>query len=154
MSRAPVSAWWKAQELLARRAHSTGELIEKLRVRGFSAAETESAIKRLQESRILDDEGFARALTDELCRRRGYGYHVVVQRLRQKKLAPELTENVVRDYFAELGESTLTNLIKDLVERRRPHEGDRKRLFTWLLRRGFRGAEITRALECEPENDF
>ena len=30
MSRTPVSAWWKAQELLARRAHGSQELINKL----------------------------------------------------------------------------------------------------------------------------
>ncbi|MCK5539450.1 MAG: hypothetical protein KAI69_00865, partial [Deltaproteobacteria bacterium] len=70
MSRAPVSAWWKAQELLARRAHGSQELINKLKIRDYPAAEIEDAVRRLFETGILNDEVFALNLVEELFFRR------------------------------------------------------------------------------------
>ena len=90
MSRAPVSAWWKAQELLARRAHGSQELINKLKIRDYPAPEIEAVIRRLFEAGLLDDEAFAQNLVEELFLRRGYGFHAVIMRLRQKGLEKEL----------------------------------------------------------------
>jgi regulatory protein len=148
MSRTPVSAWWKAQELLARRAHGSQELINKLKLRDFSADEIEKAIQRLFEAGLLDDEVFAQRLVTELFSRRGYGYHAIIMRLRQKGLTAELCERVAKQFFAELDESELSAMILRVIERRRSHERDKNRLFTWLKRRGFRSHEITRALQA------
>ena len=153
MSRTPVSAWWKAQELLARRAHGSQELINKLKIRGYPATEIEGAIQRLFETGILDDEAFARSLVKELFSRRGYGFHAVLMRLRQKGLAAELCERVTRQFFGELDEGELPAMIIRLIERRRSKENDKNRLFAWLKRRGFRSDEISRALQARLEDD-
>ncbi len=145
-SKTPVSAWWKAQELLARRAHGTQELINKLRLRDFPPDEIDAAIKRLFEKGILDDEAFAERLTEELFSRRGYGFHAVLLRLRQKGLDFDLCHRVVKNFFMEIDNDEMSAAILRLVARRRAHEKDKNRLFAWLKRRGFRGDEITRAL--------
>jgi len=143
----PVSAWWKAQELLARRAHGTQELINKLKLRDFPPDEIDAAVKRLLEKGILDDEAFAERLTEELFFRRGYGFHVVLLRLRQKGLNSDLCHRVVKKFFVEIEKSEMSTSILRLVSRRRAHEKDKNRLFAWLKRRGFRSDEITRALQ-------
>jgi len=145
--RTPVSAWWKAQELLARRAHGTQELIKKLKLRDFPPDEIDVAVKRLLEKGILDDEAFAERLAEELFSRRGYGFHAVLLRLRQKGLDSDLCHRVVKKFFAELGRDQVSAAILRLVTRRRPHEKDKHRLFVWLKRRGFRSDEITQALQ-------
>ena len=147
MSRAPVSAWWKAQELLARRAHGSQELINKLKIRDYPAAEIEGAVRRLFEAGILDDEAFAQSLAKELFFRRGYGFYAVKMRLRQKGLAAELCERVTRQFFGELNDDESLTVMLKLIERRRDQEKDKNRLFIWLKRRGFRSEEISRALQ-------
>ncbi len=146
-SKTPVSAWWKAQELLARRAHGTQELINKLKLRDFPPDEIDAAVKRLLEKGILDDEAFAERLTEELFSRRGYGFHVVQLRLRQKGLNSDLCYRVVKKFFAEIEKDEMSAAILRLVTRRRAREKDKNRLFTWLKRRGFRSDEIARALQ-------
>ena len=154
MSRAPVSAWWKAQELLARRAHGSLELINKLKIRNYPAVEIEDAVRRLFETGVLDDEAFARDLVEELFFRRNYGFHAVLTRLRRKGLDPELCERVTGQFFSELDEEALLAMMLRLIERRRSKEKDRNRLFAWLKRRGFRSDEITRALQARLEEDL
>jgi len=143
----PVSAWWKAQELLARRAHGQQELINKLKLRDFPAPEIDAAIRRLLDKGFLDDEAFARNFAEELFFRRGYGFHAVRARLRRKGLEAGLCEEVVKRFFAEVGAAEITAVMINLIERRRPHEHDRERLFAWLKRRGFRSDEILQVLE-------
>ena len=141
-----VSAWWKAQELLARRAHGTQELINKLKFRDFPPDEIDAAIRRLLEKGILNDEAFAERLTEELFFRRGYGFHAVLQRLRQKGLDFDLCQRVVKKFFTEIDNDEMSAVIQRLLMRRRAHEKDKNRLFAWLKRRGFRSDEIARAL--------
>lgn len=143
----PVSAWWKAQELLARRAHGSQELIDKLKQRNFPVDEIEAAIKRLFAKGFLDDEAFAERLTEELFFRRGYGFNVILQRLRQKGLDFDLCQQVVKKFFSGIDSAEMSAVILRLLERRRPREKDKNRLFVWLKRRGFRSDEITRALQ-------
>lgn len=155
MSRAPVSAWWKAQELLARRAHGSQELINKLKLRDYPLAEIDAAVQRLFAIKALDDDAYARALTAELFTRRGYGYHVIIMRLRRKGLAKDLSENVVNRFFSELDEQEIESAIVRLIERRRAQEKDKNRLFAWLKRRGFRSDEIRLALQnFKKEREF
>ncbi len=151
MSRAPVSAWWKAQELLARRAHGSRELINKLKIRDYPTAEIEDTIRRLFGAGILNDETFAQNLVEELFFRRGYGFHAVLLRLRQKGLAAELCKRITQQFFGELDEDELLAVILKLIERRRSKEKDKNRLFAWLKRRGFRSDEIARALHVRFE---
>ncbi len=145
--KAPVSAWWKAQELLARRAHSKQELINKLKLRDFPAPEIDAAIRRLLEKGFLDDEAFARSFTEELFFRRGYGFYAIITRLRRKGLEAGLCERVVKDFFAEIDTEDLSQVMLDLLSRRRSHERNRERLFAWLKGRGFRSDEITPVLQ-------
>jgi SOS response regulatory protein OraA/RecX len=52
----------------------------------------------------------------------------------------------VKKFFAEIDNDEMSAVILRLVMRRRAHEKDKKRIFAWLKRRGFRSDEIARAL--------
>jgi regulatory protein len=138
--KAPVSAWWKAQELLARRAHGTQELINKLKLRDFPPDEIDAAIRRLLEKGILDDEAFAERLTEELFFRRGYGFYAVLQRLRQKGLDFDLCQRVVKKFFAEIDNDEMSVIILRLIERRRVSRDEVVR----MLKRISRQRSLTR----------
>jgi len=145
-NRAPVTAWWKAQELLARRAHGTRELIDKLRLREFPEAEISEAIERLKAKGLLNDREFAFRLVEELFFRRGWGWYAIIPRLRRRGLPADLCREVCRDFFDRLEEEELQAVLERLLEKRRRRENDRRKLYAWLKSRGFRGPEISLAL--------
>lgn len=70
--RAPKPAYDRALDLLARRAHFAAELGAKLRQRGYTAAEVESAVERLTDGGHLNEGETAHMLVRSL-KRRGYG---------------------------------------------------------------------------------
>ena len=101
----------------------------------------------MNDAGLLNDEAFAKKLVAELFLRRGYGFHSIIMRLRQKGLAKELCERVTRQFFSELEEGELQTVIIRLIERQRSKREDKNRLFVWLKRRGFRNDDISRALQ-------
>ncbi len=147
--RGPATAWWKAQELLARRAHGTRELGDKLRHRGFPEAEIRDALERLQAKGFLDDREFASGLVEELFFRRGWGWYAVIARLRRRGLAPDLCEEVCAEFFDQLEKERLKAVLERLLEKKRRREQDRRKLYAWLGSRGFRGFEINLVLGPE-----
>jgi regulatory protein len=144
--RAPVTAWWKAQELLARRAHGTRELIDKLRRREFPEKEISEAIARLEAKGLLNDRRYAAALVEELFFRRGWGWYAIIARLRRRGLEKRLCEEVCAEFFAQLEEDQLRAVLERLLEKRKRRESDFFRLYAWLKGRGFRGSEINLVL--------
>ncbi len=146
VSRSSATAWWKAQELLARRAHGTRELRDKLRQRGFPDIEIEPVIERLTAKGILDDRAFAGRLAEEYFYRRGYGWHAILLRLRKKGLSPDLAAQACDEFFSTLSDDELAVAIKRLLEKKKRRETDRRKLFAWLRNRGFRSREINLVL--------
>lgn len=142
--RKPVSAWWKAQELLARRAHGRSELCNKLRQRGYPEAEISACEEKLLAAGWLNDREFARRLVEEFFYSRGYGYYLIQARLRQKGLDAELCGQVCDQFFSSLKGEESDRVLEKLCRRRRRQEPEK--IAAWLQRRGFRGAEIKRAL--------
>ena len=145
--------WRYALKALGGRAHSTGELREKLRRRAARAADVDEVLARLREHGYLDDaryaEGFAaaRLANDKLARAR------VVQDLRQRRVAPALAEQTVQKLYQDVDEEAL---IEDWVRRKyrlAPREGlfrDEKDLaaaYRRLKRAGFRTGNIVGVLK-------
>jgi len=150
--------WEYALRVLAGRAHSTGELREKLRRRAGRAADVEPALARLKERGYLDDrrfaEGFAaaRLANDKLGRTR------VIRDLRQRRVAPELAERTVRNTYQDVDEQALIEEWIRRKYRRATREGlfsgekDLAAAYRRLLHAGFRSGEIVRALKRFAKN--
>jgi regulatory protein len=145
--------WSYALKALAGRAHSTGELREKLRRRAERAEDIDGVLARLKEDGYLDDRRFAEGYASARLNTERFGRGRVIQDLRQRRVAPSLAESTVRQVYENVDEQ---NLIEEWIRRKyrtAPREGlfqDEKDLgaaYRRLLRAGFRTGEILRALK-------
>ena len=107
--------WNYALRALGGRAHSTGELREKMRRRTEHPEEVEEVIARLKESKYLDDQRFAEGFAAARLSNEGFGKTRVLQDLRQRRVAPALAEKTVGEVYQEVDESAL---IEDWIRRK------------------------------------
>lgn len=150
--------WSYALKLLGGRAHSTGEMKEKLRRRADRLADVDDILARLKDHGYLNDQRFAetfaaaRLANDQLGRTR------VVHDLRQRRVAPALAERTVRQVYQDVNEEAL---IEEWVRRKYrsvPRGGlfqedkDLAAAYRRLLRAGFRAGEIVRVLKRFAKN--
>lgn len=145
--------WAYALKLLAARAHSQGELREKLRRRAERAAGVDAVLARLKDDGYLDDRKFAENFATARLANEKLGSARVLRDLRQRRVAPSLAERTVSQVYREVNEEAL---IEDWV-RRKYRLATRENLFREdkdlasayrrLLRAGFRPGEILRVLK-------
>ena len=150
--------WTYALKLLGGRAHSTGELREKLRRRASRLAGVDDILARLKDRGYLNDQRFAenfaasRLANDKLGRTR------VVRDLRQRRVAPALAERATRQVYQDVNEEAL---IEEWIRRKyrlAPREGlfredkDLAAAYRRLLHAGFRTGDIVRVLKRFAKN--
>ena len=150
--------WSFALKALAGRAHSTGELREKLRRRAERVSDIDGVIARLKDSGYLDDSRYAEGFAAARLANDGLGRGRVMQDLRQRRVAPALAEKSVRKVYATVDDQALI----DEWIRRKYRMADRECLFQdqkdlaaayrRLLRAGFPTGEIVRALKRFAKN--
>ncbi len=150
--------WSYALKVLAGRAHSTGELREKLRRRAERAGDVDDILARLKEHGYLDDRRYAEGFAAARLANEKLGRTRVIQDLRQHRVAPALAESTVRRVYEDVNEEAL---IEEWVRRKyrlAPREGlfqedkDLAAAYRRLLRAGFRTGEIVRVLKRFAKN--
>src|SRR5271165_195261 len=104
-----------AASALGRRAHSLGELRDKLRRRCAAAADVDSVIRRLKEYGYLDDKSFAENYAARRLENEGHGKMRVLRELSQRRIAPQVAEQAVEKAFAETDE---VELIENFLARK------------------------------------
>lgn len=145
--------WVYALRALGGRAHSTGEMREKLRRRAARQEDVEETLSRLKECGYLDDRRFAEGYASARLSNDRFGRTRVFQDLRGRRVAPSLAEKTVGEVYRDVDESAL---IEDWIRRKyrvAPREGlfqedkDLASAYRRLLRAGFRTGEILRVLK-------
>jgi regulatory protein len=145
--------WSYALKALSGRAHSTGELREKLRRRAERVSDIDEVLARLKDSGYLDDRRFAESFATSRLSNEGLGKGRVIQDLRQRRVAPALAEKTVGKVYEEVDEQALIDEYIRKKYRKTPKEGlfqDEKELgkaYRRLSRAGFRSGDIVRALK-------
>lgn len=94
-----------AVQTLSGRAHSSGELREKLRRRAADPADVEPLIARLRELKFLDDARFAESFAAARRDNQGFGQFRVTQDLRKRRVAPAVAGKAASEAFAEVDEA-------------------------------------------------
>ncbi len=128
---------------LARRAHSEGELAEKMTRAGYQADEIEQTLNFLRERRYVDDAAFARDYSRARAERRRWGPARIEARLRLLKLSEKHIQAALSESFPEgEGDNAERALARFLeTDRRRLSRlsGDQRqaRAYRHLLTRGF-----------------
>jgi regulatory protein len=145
--------WSYALKALGARAHSTGELREKLRRRAERAEDIDSVLSRLKDDGYLDDRRFAEGYAEARLSGDRFGRGRVLHDLRQRRVAPALAEQTVRQVYENVDEQKLIDEWIRRKYRTSPRDGlfqDEKDLaaaYRRLVRAGFRTGEILRALK-------
>ena len=104
-----------AVRALGGRAHSTGELREKLRRRAECAEDVDAVLSKLKEIGYLDDRRFAESYAASRLENEGLGKMRVLRDLRQRRVAPQLAEQVTEKTYQETDEA---KLIEDFLKRK------------------------------------
>jgi len=150
--------WAYALKMLAGRAHSMGELREKMRRRAAEPGDVDGVLERLKELGYLDDRRFAEGFANARLNNDRLGRVRVVRDLRQRRVAPALAESTVAGVYQDIDEQ---QLIEEWIRRKyrlAPREGlfqDDKELaaaYRRMVRAGFRSGEILRALKRFAKN--
>ena len=104
-----------ALRALGSRAHSTGELKEKLRRRAERQEDVDGVLAKLKESGYLNDRRFAENYASARLENQGLGKMRVLRDLRQRRVAPKLAEQVTEQTFQDTNE---TDLIEAFLKRK------------------------------------
>jgi len=145
--------WEYALKALSGRAHSTGELRQKLLRRAERPEDIDDILGRLKDHGYLNDRRYAESFATARLENEKLGGSRVVRDLRQRRVAPELAETTVRDVYRDVDEVTL---IEDWVRRKyrlAPRDSlfqsdkDMASAFRRLMRAGFRSGDILRVLK-------
>ena len=129
----------KAGTLLARRAHSRGELRRKL-AKFADPADLEKVLDRLEELGLLNDAEYAYNFASSRIREKSWGPARIYQALLRRKVPAHVATRTVERIRGETGERTLLETYLERYWRTRDRPRNRaelKRLIGHLSRRGY-----------------
>lgn len=154
-SRGPgPDAFATALALLTGRALTSGELVARLRRRGFDEDSIASARDRATGYGLLDDRRTAAAWAEGAARLHGLGPRRVRAGLAKRRLPPEIVAEAADAAFAAGEEERLARSVLERWERAKgPAAGAERRraAYAHLRRRGFSASAARSALFNRPE---
>lgn len=124
----------KALRVLAMRAHSEKEIVDKLTRAGYDEHDVAKAMAKLTEYALLDDAAFASQWAASRAKR-GLGQWRIARELRDKGIDRETADAAL----AQIDDETALESAQALAEKhlRRGGETAKRRAFDALIRRGF-----------------
>ncbi len=99
--------WEYALHALGGRAHSVGELRQKLHRRAERAEDVAAVLVRLKEHGYLNDQRYAEAVASSRLESHGLGKGRALSDLRKRRVAPAVAEKAVAKVYAESDEVAL-----------------------------------------------
>ncbi len=99
--------WEYALRALAGRAHSAGELRQKLERRAERAGDVAGILVRLKECGYLDDKRYAEAVASWRLDSQGLGKARALSDLRKRRVAPSVAEKAVGKVYSDTDEAAL-----------------------------------------------
>ena len=128
-----------ALKQLDRQDRSRGELVSKLKERGFASEAIEAAIDRLEEAGLVDDERYAKMLVRTRFNERGLVGRALVEQLRKKQI-PSASIDVA---LKEVEHISLEESAREIATRRAratiglEKQKQVRRLTSMLARKGY-----------------
>src|SRR5271156_2344126 len=104
-----------ALRALGGRGRSTGELREKLRRRAQTNEDVDAVLAKLKEAGYLNDRRFAENYASARLENQGLGKMRVLRDLRQRRVAPQLAEQVTEKTYQQTDEA---KLIEEFLRRK------------------------------------
>ncbi len=145
----PQEAFRYALLLLKFRPRSEYELCQRLERKGFSESVVKEAIVLLRQKRLVDDFQFARFWVE--CRiRKALGVSRIKQELKVRGVSSSLIEQAIKNFADKYSEKeAVEGLAFSRWEKLKhiEHGKAKRRLFSYLLRRGFSSDIVQEAVE-------
>ncbi len=145
-------AYNKGLDFLSRRPYGTKELIKKLCEKGHEKDASQKACERLTELGLLNDEEYARILSNDLLERKSYSIKRIKQELAFRGIDREIIENTV-DSLDNDPQKSIIMLVKKKYINKLNDEKGKKRTVDALLRLGYSYSDIKNALNTISEFD-
>src|SRR5258708_26090443 len=117
------TAYQRALRRLAQRDHSENELRRALLRLGYPETEVEGAVRRLRAERYLDDAAFAARFARSRMADRGQGRHRVRHGLRERGVAPPVSERGLQEALSEVSEPGTLDAVARRYWRQRGRPG-------------------------------
>jgi SOS response regulatory protein OraA/RecX len=92
--------------LLSLKLRTVGEILKKMKNRGFSEAVIELVIEKLKAQKYLDDEKYVEVFLENLKMYKSFGYYGIKKKFMEKNIPPVLIEAILSKNF------TLTDEMK------------------------------------------
>jgi regulatory protein len=148
-------AYNKSLDLLSRRPYGTKELVKKLCEKGHEKESAQKACERLAELGLLNDEEYARILSNELYERKKYDIKRIYKELVFRGIDREIAQNAV-DSLDNDAQNRIILLVKKKYINKLNDEKGKKRTVDALLRLGYSYSDIKSALLTltELEDDY
>lgn len=134
----------KAFSLLEKRDYSRGEMVSKLREKGFEEEDAAAAADRLCELGVIDDAKYA-AMVVRHYAGKGYGVSRVKQELFRRRIPRELYDEALEEMPEQDG--AVDELLRAKLRGREADRDSVRRAADALFRRGFSWDEINAAVE-------
>ena len=138
-----------AVRLLSRRAHSKGELNDKLARRGYPRDEINNTIRILEDDGYIDDENFTKTFVDNRLTGKPSGKRLIYYELYKRKVPRNIIDKVLNEIFSEIDESEKAyELLEKCASRYNRYKGKelKARIYRYLRGRGFCHNDIIPAI--------
>lgn len=134
--------------MLARRAHSRKELTQKLRRKGFADETIAQALQKAEAQGLIDDQAFAETFVRRRRRQTELGTRKLQAELYQKGISRHIVQRTLSDMEKDeeaLCYAAAEKKVESVAKKNLMHKKRRRKLFDFLLRRGFEWEVIQRA---------
>ena len=148
--KAKTRATNNAYALLRQRPRSEFEIRDRLKIKGYGEEVIESVVEGLRRAGEIDDARFAKLWVDERMRLNPAGDVVLRHELKTKGLSAQLIEAVLDEKNKNYDEYEIAfGMAGDRFERLKKLDRKKalKRLYDFLLRRGFKYDTVQKVVE-------
>ena len=135
-----------AVRLLARRDHTSLEILQKLNQRGFSIEIIDTVLSECKRLNYIDDERTARVYIGQLARK-GFGLRRIRMELKKKGLSGDRFEALLKVNASEIDEQKIAQrILQKKIKSLKKEDDDKKRsakVYRFLYSRGFSKSVIS-----------
>lgn len=149
--------------LLSLKLRTMGEMLDKMRKRGFSEKVIDQTLEQLKERKYLDDRRYAEIYLENLKAYKNFGYYGIKKKFMEKKLPPGLIEEILEEgltfedearvaerFLKREGFAARSHKVQDGELEYRTFDGEagkqRQKLAQRLKARGFRSEVVAKLL--------
>lgn len=131
--------------ILSRRDHSRKELRDKAFKKGYSGDHITDILDEFEAKEYINDQKFALAFTREKFEFNNWGPYKIRTQLFKKGITKQVAEQCIQQVF---GADSIRDSMMDLIQKKRqryqrePEEKRRKKMFDFLMRKGYNSEDI------------